>query len=113
MTITPPTNPDEPVALYAEFTALPGRGDEVATMIAGLAVDVRREPGNVTFDPHRRVSNPLEFFVYEVYRNADAFQAHITAPYGAVFNAALGDLIEGEGSVLTWLTPVPVESVSR
>ncbi|MEC5152035.1 putative quinol monooxygenase [Cryobacterium sp. GrIS_2_6] len=108
MTITPPTHPGEPVALFAEFTALPGRGDEVAALLAGLTVDVRREPGNVTFDPHRRVSDPLEFFVYEVYRDADAFQAHITAPYGTVFNAALGDLIKGEGSELTWLTPLPV-----
>ncbi|MDH6235660.1 putative quinol monooxygenase [Cryobacterium sp. CG_9.6] len=100
-----------PVALYAEFTALPEHADAVEALIAGLARDVRQEPGNLIFEPHRRVSNPAAFFVYEVYRNADAFQAHITAPYGAVFNAALGDLIEGTGSELTWLTPVSAEAV--
>jgi len=107
MTATPVPAPGERVALYAEFTALPGREDDVAALLAGLTQDVRREPGNVVFDPYRRASNAREFFVYEVYRDADAFEAHITAPYGAVFNAALGDLIEGVGSVLTWLTPLP------
>ncbi|WBM81301.1 antibiotic biosynthesis monooxygenase [Cryobacterium breve] len=107
MSTTPSQVPGEPVALYAEFTALPGREDEVAALLSELTVDVRREPGNLAFDPHRRASNPREFFVYEVYRDAEAFQAHITAPYGAVFNGALGDLIEGDGSVLTWLTPLP------
>jgi quinol monooxygenase YgiN len=108
MNATPVAAPGQPVALYAEFTALPGREDEVDALITGLALDVRQEPGNIVFDPHRRSSNPRAFFVYEVYRDADAFQTHATAPYGAAFNAALGDLIEGDGSVLTWLTPVRV-----
>ena len=34
-----------PMILYAEFTAKPGAGSEVGTLISGLAEDVRREPG--------------------------------------------------------------------
>jgi quinol monooxygenase YgiN len=94
------------VALYAEFTAKPGQGDAVAKLLLGLTELVRAEPGCVIFDPHRREAAPNEFFVYEVYRDAAAFQAHISAPYGATFNATLTDLIVGDGSVLTWLTPL-------
>jgi quinol monooxygenase YgiN len=94
------------VALFAEFTAKPGQGDAVAELLLGLTELVRTEPGCVIFDPHRREANTDEFFVYEVYRDAAAFQAHITAPYGATFNATLTDLIVGDGSVLTWLTPL-------
>ena len=91
--------------LYAEFTAKPGQEDEVAMRINDLAALVRQEPGNVEFVPYRRKANPAQFFVYEVYRDEAAFQAHITAHYGATFNAALEPLIEESGSQLTWLTP--------
>jgi quinol monooxygenase YgiN len=107
------------VTLVAEFTALGGREDEVERLIVGLADDVRREPGCLDFTPHRVATAPADlavaagpapvgarFVVTETYRDADAFAAHIAAPYGAVFNAALGPLIEEDGSVLTFLRPL-------
>ncbi|WP_440695482.1 putative quinol monooxygenase [Clavibacter nebraskensis] len=92
--------------LYAEFTALPGEEERVARMIADLAELVRAEPGNVVFEPYRRVEDPARFVVHEVYRDEAAFQAHIGASYGAEFNAALGPLIVEDGSQLTFLAPV-------
>ena len=94
------------VALYAEFTAKPGREEEVAGLLAELTRKVRAEPGNLVFDPHRLDSNPAEFFVYEVYADRAAFDAHITADYGATFNTALGNLITGDRSELTRLRPL-------
>jgi quinol monooxygenase YgiN len=44
--------------------------------------------------------------VFEVYRDEEAFQEHITAEYGRKFNAELAEHIEGDGSVLTWLRPL-------
>lgn len=41
-----------------------------------------------------------------MYRDGDAFRAHIGAGYGKRFNAELAGLIEEDGSVLTWLAPV-------
>ena len=92
-------------ALYAEFTAVPGADAEVAALVAGLTEKVRAEPGCVTFAPHTLDSNPRHWFVYEVYADEAAFQKHISARYGAVFNAALAPLIEEDGSQLTWLVP--------
>ncbi|TDL41428.1 putative quinol monooxygenase [Arthrobacter nitrophenolicus] len=92
--------------LYAEFTVKPGHEERVAGMMRELTEHVRREPGNGLFLPYTRESNPREYFVFEVYRDEDAFREHITAEYGAKFNAELADLIEEDGSVLTWLHPV-------
>jgi len=95
------------VALFATFTALEGREEEVALLLAGLTVDVRAEPGNVLFEPTTVKDRPRDFFVYEVYRDDAAFEAHISAPYGEIFNVALTDLVVGGGSSLTWLTALP------
>ena len=89
--------------LFAEFTALPGHEDRVAELMAGLTEKVRREPGNVVFLPFTREDHPRRWFVFEQYRDEAAFQAHITAEYGAEFNAQLGHHIVEDGSELTWL----------
>ena len=44
--------------------------------------------------------------MFEVYEDDAAFQEHISADYGARFNGELADLIEEDGSILTWLQPV-------
>ncbi len=92
------------LALYSEFTALPGQDAEVSGLVSGLAADVRAEPGNVVFEPYVERDRPEHWFVYEVYRDDEAFQAHLTAPYGAVFNARLNELIAEDGSQLTFLS---------
>jgi quinol monooxygenase YgiN len=92
--------------LYAEFTVKPGHEDRVAEMMRQLTHEVREEPGNRLFLPYTRETNPREYFVFEVYEDDAAFQAHISADYGARFNGELADLIEEDGSVLTWLQPV-------
>jgi quinol monooxygenase YgiN len=93
------------VTLYAEFTARPGAEDAVAGLVRELTVRVREEPGNLVFEPSTLRAAPRRWFVYEVYRDDAAFQAHITADYGAAFNSALAPLIEEDGSRLTWLYP--------
>ena len=92
------------VVLYAEFTARPGAEDAVAGLVRDLTARVREEPGNVTFEPSTLSEAPRRWFVYEVYQDAAAFQAHISADYGAAFNSALAPLIEEDGSRLTWLS---------
>ena len=94
------------IALIAEFTARPGQGEAVAALLAGLAVNVRAEPGNIAFDCYRRLENRDKFVVYEIYRDKAAFESHIGADYGAVFNARLRELIQEPNSMLTFLTPL-------
>jgi quinol monooxygenase YgiN len=92
-------------ALYAEFTARDGAEDALGEKVTELTAAVRAEAGNLAFDPYTLETDPRHWFVYEVYADDDAFQAHIGAPHSVAFNAVLPDLIEGAGSVLTWLTP--------
>ena len=93
-----------PIILYAEFTAKPRSEAEVGRLISGLAEDVRREPGNTEFTVYRERDNPRRFFVFEQYRDETAFEAHIGAEYGVIFNERLSSLIEEGESQLTWLT---------
>lgn len=93
-----------PMILYAEFTAKPGSESEVGRLIAGLAEDVRREPGNTEFTVYRERDNPRKFFVFEQYIDEASFEAHISAEYGLIFNRQLSTLIEEDESQLTWLT---------
>jgi quinol monooxygenase YgiN len=75
--------------------------------VTELAGSVRQEPGNVTFAVYTKADDPRSYWIYEVYRDDDAFRAHLAAPYGGPFNAELTDLIEEDGSVLTFLTEHP------
>lgn len=94
------------VILYATFTAVAGRAAAVATLLRDYAVSVREEPGNVLFEATCRIDEPEAFFVYEEYVDEEAFQAHLNAPYGVPFNAALAPLIVEPQSVLTHLRRV-------
>jgi len=107
------------VELIARFTALPGREEEVASLLLALTAKVRDEPGCLAFEPYRVGPAPsgsaataepepagTGFVVIEAYRDAEAFAAHLAAEYGAEFNAALGPLIVEDESVLTFMTPI-------
>jgi len=96
----------EQKTLYAEFTVKEGSEARVAEMMNELAQKVREEPGNILFLPYVREERPREYFVFEIYADEQAFQEHITADYGAVFNGELAEHIEGDASELTWLRPV-------
>ncbi|MFC9678224.1 putative quinol monooxygenase [Streptomyces sp. NPDC056948] len=92
--------------LFAEFTAREGAEDEVARMILEYAEKVRQEEGNLTFEVYTKSANPRAYWIFEAYRDEDAFQAHLKAPYGGPFNTALAPLIEEDASVLTFLDAV-------
>lgn len=96
----------DPVVLIAQFTARPGKQAAVAALLADLADKVRNEPGNVVFDCYQQSGNTQGFVVYEIYRDQRAFDEHISADYGATFNASLQELIIEPHSTLTFLTPI-------
>ncbi|WP_022868341.1 putative quinol monooxygenase [Schaalia vaccimaxillae] len=91
--------------LYAQFTATQGNADEVASMLADLARNVHQEPGNIRFEPFQHEDDPHKFFVMEIYRDEEAFQAHMNMPYGKPFNDRLNELIVEPHSQLTFVEP--------
>ncbi|MFD5792679.1 putative quinol monooxygenase [Streptomyces diastatochromogenes] len=94
--------------LLAEFTAREGAEDEVARLIRDYALKVREEEGNLAFDVYTKAATPRAYWIFEVYRDENAFKAHLDAPYGPPFNTALTPLIEEDASVLTFLDPLAV-----
>ena len=55
---------------------------EITAPVTGTILTKKAEEGNIVFEAHRLVDDPDRFFVYEVYRDEDAFQAHLHAPAG-------------------------------
>jgi quinol monooxygenase YgiN len=94
------------VSLVARIRALPGHEAEVESMLAQYGKTVRQEPGNLIFAANKDAEDSQLFVVYEEYAGQDAFQTHLKAEYGAVFNAALAPLVAGGGSELQMLVPV-------
>nr|WP_314840831.1 putative quinol monooxygenase [uncultured Microbacterium sp.] len=96
---------DEQVVLYAEFTAIPAAADKVEELIQEYAVTVRSEPGNTSFEVYRRAEDPDRFVVFEIYRDREAFDEHLSAEAGRAFNEQLSPRIVEPHSVLSFLTP--------
>jgi len=94
------------VILYARFTARAGQAQAVAALLSDYAATVREEPGNILFEISCHADTPEAFFVYEEYTDQATFQAHLGAPYGAVFNAALTPLIVERQPQLVFLKPL-------
>ncbi len=92
--------------LYATFTARQGSEIAVAGLLAELTAEVRGEAGNLRFEPFQALGEPRGFFVFEAYRDRDAFYQHLHATHTERFNDALSGLIEEPRSVLTWLHPL-------
>ena len=51
-------------------------GDAVAAILENLVQPTMAEPGVKIFIPYRSPSNPLNFFLFELYENEDAWSAH-------------------------------------
>src|SRR2546421_13089719 len=64
------------VALIVHYQAQPGKGDEVAALLARHTAATRAEPGCRDFVALRGAEDPGSFVLYERYDHEDAFQAH-------------------------------------
>jgi quinol monooxygenase YgiN len=69
------------VAIVVHYQAHPGRGDEVAALLARHTAATRAEPGNLDFVALRGTEDPDSFVLYERYADSDAFEAHTASPH--------------------------------
>jgi quinol monooxygenase YgiN len=53
-----------------------GQADAVGSIIGKLVAPTLAEPGVKLFIPYRSPSNPLLFFIFELYVNEDGWRAH-------------------------------------
>ncbi|MFC0040051.1 putative quinol monooxygenase [Actinomadura rayongensis] len=64
------------LALGATWTARPGHEDEIIRILAELTPATRAEKGNLLYVPTRSADDPSVFYLFEVYEDADAYDAH-------------------------------------
>ena len=58
------------------LVAKEGEGDAIARILQQLVAPTMAEPGVKFFMPYRSPTNPLAFFVYELYANEAGWDAH-------------------------------------
>ncbi len=71
-------------SLVVQMAVRPERREEfLAGMTANAEASVRDEPGCLRFDVSSVAADPNRFFLYEIYTDADAFEAHKASPHFA------------------------------
>lgn len=83
------------LAIIVDFEALPGKGDEVRDALQFQARNsLEKEPGCRQFDLCADPDDPHKFFLYEVYDDQAAIDAHGRTEHYAVFRARIDPLLK-------------------
>jgi quinol monooxygenase YgiN len=70
-----------PVKITASLTAHPGNAGELRELLIGMAPHCRAEPGNLRWDVWRDIATPERYVLDELYRDAEAVDAHRQTPH--------------------------------
>jgi quinol monooxygenase YgiN len=69
------------VLLIARHTMKPGTEGTVLPLVEQLVDATRSEPGNLSFDPYRSLSDPTSYVLLERYASREALTAHRATPH--------------------------------
>lgn len=83
------------IVLRVDMLVKAGAESQCLEIIHKLQEHTRKEPGCVHYAGHQSKENSRHFFMYEVYKDDAAFQAHRDASYYTQYaTAALGAIVE-------------------
>ena len=83
------------VTVIARFKMQPGKEDEALAAVKKMATEVEaNEPGALAYVMHRGQVDPLEIYVYEVYADQAAFDAHRRIPHMDAMQANFAQLMD-------------------
>ena len=99
--------------MIAILDARPGLADAFRERIVELVGAVRREPGCVTFAAYEARDTPGRFYLYEVYADAAAFEAHLQTGHVHSFISAIPDLSTGGPGSLIQLNEILIPDRDR
>lgn len=84
------------------FTLVPGAETRFLALVRTNATQsVADEPGCLRFDVCHDPAKPKQVFLYELYTDRAAFDAHLATPHFKAFDAACDGLVTGK-SVTTY-----------
>jgi len=75
------SNLNEGFAVAINIMAKEGKGDAIADILQGLIAPTMAEKSVKFFVPYRSPTDPLSFFVYELYVDEVGWEAHNNAPH--------------------------------
>lgn len=93
------------VAVWAKIPAAPGKRDELIAALQTALETANGEPGTIYYMLHTDVTDPDALFMYELYENQDALNAHMGSEAFKALGPAIGSLLGGAPS-LSILGPV-------
>src|ERR1700710_2555164 len=85
-----PAELNEGFVVAITIEAKEGQADAVGAILGGLVAPTLAEPGVKLFIPYRSPTNPLLFFLFELYLNEDGWRAHQETEH---FKAAIKELV--------------------
>jgi quinol monooxygenase YgiN len=100
------TSDPNPRPMIAVLDARPGLAGAFRERIVELVRQVRREPGCVTFTAYEARDTPGRFYLYEIYTDADAFDAHLKTDHVHAFISAIPALSTGGPASLVQLNEI-------
>jgi quinol monooxygenase YgiN len=89
------------VKIVAILNAKPGKTTALRTLLDGMLVPSRAEPGNLRYDLWQDQAEPNRFVLDELYVSAAAVAAHRETTHFRDYLARIGDLAERSAFVLT------------
>ena len=69
------------VVLLVQFVVKPGQEKRAIEIIRAMSGPTRQEPGCAQYIGHQSTEDPRRFFLYEVYKDEEALQAHRNSPH--------------------------------
>jgi quinol monooxygenase YgiN len=87
------------IAQAAVFAAKPGKGPEVLKVLNDAFEAAQNEKGTRVYTIHVSTTDPDTIWMYELYEDADAQQAHSGSEATATLRGAIGDLLREPLSV--------------
>ncbi|HTW87592.1 MAG TPA: putative quinol monooxygenase [Candidatus Binataceae bacterium] len=90
-----------PLTVIAKLKVKPGSEKQIEQACTEMAANVRQEPDTLTYIMHRSTTDPTVIMVYEVYKDAAAFEYHRKTPHMAAMFSKIKDLVAGPPEVET------------
>lgn len=88
------------LVIHAEIPIDPDHRDEALDEIRSLVEASQAEAGTLEYRAATDLSDPNLVRIVERYEDADAFESHTESDHYGAFEAAIGDKLAGEPSVM-------------
>lgn len=69
--------------------------EDVLTALHNVVDATRKEDGNISYDLHQNISNPLEYAILEVWKSQEAINLHNNSTHFEQFKSAINGKIDG------------------